>query len=121
MYYAPRHAAARRSRPLRNRVTGVAIAGSATFVAGVGLSAPALAAGSPWDVVASCESGGSWTINTGNGYYGGLQFDSGTWLSNGGGQYAARADLASREQQIAVANVVYAARGLSPWGCASAA
>ncbi len=74
-----------------------------------------------WDRIAQCESGGNWAINTGNGYYGGLQFDSGTWLANGGGTYAARADLASRLQQIAVANVVYAARGLSPWGCASAA
>jgi resuscitation-promoting factor RpfB len=74
-----------------------------------------------WDRIAACESGGNWSINTGNGYYGGLQFDSGTWLANGGGKYAARADLATRLQQIAVANVVYAARGLSPWGCASAA
>ena len=77
--------------------------------------------GAMWDRIAQCESGGNWAINTGNGYYGGLQFDSGTWLANGGGAYAARADLASRLQQIAVANVVYAARGLSPWGCASAA
>jgi len=74
-----------------------------------------------WDRIAQCESGGNWSINTGNGYYGGLQFDSGTWLSNGGGQYAARADLATRLEQIAVANTVYASRGLSPWGCASAA
>ncbi len=74
-----------------------------------------------WDRIAQCESGGNWSINTGNGYYGGLQFGSGTWLSNGGGQYAARADLATRLEQIAVANTVYASRGLSPWGCASAA
>jgi len=74
-----------------------------------------------WDRIAQCESGGNWSINTGNGYYGGLQFDSGTWLANGGGTYAPRADLASRTQQIAVANKVYASRGLSPWGCASAA
>jgi len=86
-------------------------------------SAPAGSAANAamWDRIAACESGGNWAINTGNGYYGGLQFDSGTWLANGGGTYAARADLASRLQQIAVANVVYAARGLSPWGCASAA
>lgn len=90
-------------------------------------AAPATAGGGStvnaamWDRIAACESGGNWSTNTGNGYYGGLQFDSGTWLSNGGGQYAARADLASREQQIAVANVVYASRGLQPWGCASAA
>ena len=63
----------------------------------------------------SCESGGNWHINTGNGFYGGLQFDSGTWLANGGGAYAPRADLATREQQIAVANRLYAARGSSPW------
>ena len=68
-----------------------------------------------WDAVAACESGGNWHINTGNGFYGGLQFDYGTWLSNGGGAYAPRADLASREQQIAVASRLYAARGSSPW------
>jgi uncharacterized protein YabE (DUF348 family) len=76
---------------------------------------PSDTSGLNWDAVASCESGGNWSINTGNGYYGGLQFDSGTWLSNGGGAYAPRADLASREQQIAVANRIYASRGSSPW------
>jgi uncharacterized protein YabE (DUF348 family) len=68
-----------------------------------------------WDAVAACESGGNWAINTGNGFYGGLQFDSGTWLSNGGGAYAPRADLASRDQQIAIATKLYDARGSSPW------
>jgi resuscitation-promoting factor RpfB len=68
-----------------------------------------------WDAVAACESGGNWHINTGNGFYGGLQFDSGTWLANGGGSYASRADLASREAQIAVATRLYNARGASPW------
>jgi uncharacterized protein YabE (DUF348 family) len=77
--------------------------------------------GSMWDRVAQCESGGNWAINTGNGYYGGLQFDSQTWLGNGGGAFAPRADLASRTQQIAIANKVYAARGLAPWGCGWAA
>jgi uncharacterized protein YabE (DUF348 family) len=71
--------------------------------------------GLDWDAVAACESGGNWHINTGNGFYGGLQFDQGTWASNGGLAYAPRADLASREQQIAVANRLYAARGSSPW------
>jgi uncharacterized protein YabE (DUF348 family) len=74
-----------------------------------------------WDRIAACESGGNWAINTGNGYYGGLQFDNQTWQGAGGGQYAPRADLASRTQQIAVANKVYADRGLSPWGCGWAA
>ena len=68
-----------------------------------------------WDAVAQCESGGNWHINTGNGFYGGLQFDYSTWLSNGGGAYAERADLATREQQIAIATKVYNARGSSPW------
>ena len=90
----------------------------ATTTSGGGIN---LAHAAMWDRIAACESGGDWSINTGNGYYGGLQFDSGTWLSNGGGDFAPRADLASREQQITVANRVYAARGLSPWGCAGAA
>ncbi|WP_375486883.1 transglycosylase family protein [uncultured Jatrophihabitans sp.] len=68
-----------------------------------------------WDAVASCESGGNWHINTGNGFYGGLQFDIGTWDSNGGGQYASRPDLASRDQQISVATTLYNKRGSSPW------
>ena len=67
---------------------------------GGGASPPANTSGLNWDAVAACESGGNWHINTGNGFYGGLQFDSGTWLSNGGGAYAQRADLATREQQI---------------------
>jgi uncharacterized protein YabE (DUF348 family) len=77
--------------------------------------------GAMWDRIAQCESGGNWAINTGNGYFGGLQFDSQTWLGNGGGAFAPRADLASRTQQIAIANKVYAARGLAPWGCGWAA
>ncbi|WP_328823371.1 resuscitation-promoting factor [Metallococcus carri] len=74
-----------------------------------------------WDRIAQCESGGNWSINTGNGYYGGLQFDAGTWLANGGGRFAPRADLASRAQQITIANHLYDQAGLGPWGCASAA
>ena len=74
-------------------------------------AAPAPAAstsGLNWDAVAACESGGNWAINTGNGYYGGLQFNISTWMSNGGGAYAPRADLATREQQIAIATKLYA-------------
>jgi uncharacterized protein YabE (DUF348 family) len=76
---------------------------------------PLLNNGLNWDAVAQCESGGNWQINTGNGFYGGLQFDYSTWLSNGGGAYASRADLATREQQIAVATRLYNSRGSSPW------
>jgi uncharacterized protein YabE (DUF348 family) len=87
----------------------------ATGGSNTGATPPANTSGLNWDAVAACESGGNWAINTGNGFYGGLQFDSGTWLSNGGGAYAPRADLASREQQIAIATKLYNARGASPW------
>jgi len=95
-------------------VTAAAIAPVVTTgsTAGLDLSNAAM-----WDKVAQCESGGNWHINTGNGYYGGLQFASATWLGHGGGQFAPRADLASREQQITVANRIYATSGLSQWGC----
>jgi hypothetical protein len=66
---------------------------------------------SGWDRVAECESGGSWSTNTGNGFYGGLQFTSSTWLAAGGGRYASRADYATREQQIAIASTL----ALSNW------
>ncbi len=80
-----------------------------------------LANAAMWDRIAQCESTGNWSINSGNGYYGGLQFDIQTWLGAGGGDFAQRADLASRGEQITVANRVKAQRGLSPWGCAHAA
>lgn len=70
---------------------------------------------STWDKVAQCESGGDWSINTGNGYYGGLQFTPGTWASAGGKAYASRADLATRAQQIAVAERVLATQGPGAW------
>ncbi|WP_305058963.1 resuscitation-promoting factor [Actinomycetospora soli] len=72
---------------------------------------PAIGSTAKWDRMAKCEAGGDWNINTGNGYYGGLQFDRQTWNAYGGGQYAPRADLASREEQIAVAEKVRDARG----------
>jgi uncharacterized protein YabE (DUF348 family) len=91
---------------------------SAGNVSGAGIN---LANAAMWDRIAKCESGGNWHINTGNGYYGGLQFAYSTWLSNGGADFASRADLASRAEQITVANRLYAKAGLSPWGCAWAA
>ncbi|MFJ9772367.1 transglycosylase family protein [Kitasatospora sp. NPDC101157] len=68
-----------------------------------------------WDRVAACESSGNWHINSGNGYYGGLQFDQPTWREYGGLAYAPRADLAGREEQMAVAQHLADRRGLSPW------
>lgn len=80
-----------------------------------GAAAPAVADGSVWDSIAQCESGGNWAINTGNGYQGGLQFSPSTWQAYGGGEYAASADGATREQQIAVAEKVQAAQGWGAW------
>jgi hypothetical protein len=74
--------------------------------------------GGIWDRIAQCESTGRWNVNTGNGYYGGLQFNQATWKSAGGLQYAARADLATKQQQIAVAENLRSKRGLQPWECA---
>ncbi|WP_279637914.1 transglycosylase family protein [Streptomyces albidochromogenes] len=68
-----------------------------------------------WESIAACESNGRWNINTGNGYYGGLQFAPSTWRAYGGHHYAPRADLATRSQQIAVATRVAQDRGLSAW------
>lgn len=65
-----------------------------------------------WDAVSRCESGGNWAINTGNGYYGGVQFDQSTWERQGGLRYARRADLATREEQIAIAEVTSGTPGL---------
>ncbi|MEU8639956.1 transglycosylase family protein [Amycolatopsis sp. NPDC048633] len=72
---------------------------------------PAIGDASSWDRIAKCESGGNWATNTGNGYYGGLQFDKRTWDAYGGDQYANLPHQASREQQIAVAEKVRDARG----------
>ncbi|MET8178116.1 transglycosylase family protein [Streptomyces sp. NPDC005336] len=68
-----------------------------------------------WDKVAQCESGGNWSINTGNGYYGGLQFSQHTWEAFGGTAYAARADLASKSEQIRVAEAVLGRQGPGAW------
>ncbi|MCJ1678947.1 LysM peptidoglycan-binding domain-containing protein [Streptomyces sp. APSN-46.1] len=91
-------------------------------VAGVAVAAPLMAAGtasaataSEWDRVAACESGGNWSINTGNGYYGGLQFSSSTWAAYGGKAYAAQANKATKSQQIAIAEKVLKGQGKGAW------
>ncbi|MBT2480570.1 transglycosylase family protein [Streptomyces sp. ISL-94] len=91
-------------------------------VAGVAVAAPLMAAGSAgaatvseWDRVAQCEAGGNWAINTGNGYYGGLQFSSSTWAAYGGKAYAAQANQASKSQQIAIAEKVLKGQGKGAW------
>lgn len=89
--------------------------GTKTSANGVGIN---LARAAMWDKIAKCESGGNWSINTGNGYYGGLQFNLSAWNSNGGRDFAAYPHKASRAQQITVANRYYAKAGTSPWSCA---
>ncbi|MEW1908467.1 transglycosylase family protein [Kitasatospora sp. NPDC085895] len=97
--------------------TGLWTATTATGHAAPGAPAAGSTAvhGVDWDRIAACESGGRWQADTGNGYYGGLQFDRATWRANGGTAYAPRPDLATREQQIAVAEHLAARRGLTPW------
>ncbi|MDK8306484.1 transglycosylase family protein [Corynebacterium imitans] len=85
-----------------------------------GAAAPAVAGGSVWDSIAQCESGGDWSINTGNGYHGGLQFNPGTWAAYGGTAYAPTADQATREQQIAIAEKTQAAQGWGAWPACTA-
>ncbi|MEU6405106.1 transglycosylase family protein [Streptomyces sp. NPDC046985] len=91
---------------------------SATLTAGPAAVAHASGALSPnWDAIAACESSGDWRANTGNGYYGGLQFRQSSWVAAGGRRYAPRADLASRAEQIAVARRLAVLQGMSAWGC----
>ncbi|MER6025741.1 transglycosylase family protein [Streptomyces sp. NPDC001851] len=107
----------RRYQPNRiNRASLTVTAG------GAGLAIPLVAAAtadaadaSTWNKVAACESSGDWSINTGNGYYGGLQFTQSTWEAYGGTRYAPRADLATRGQQIAVAERVLGGQGPGAW------
>ncbi|WP_048423974.1 transglycosylase family protein, partial [Mycolicibacterium obuense] len=92
-------------------VTGAVIGGGSLALAGTA----GAATDSEWDRVASCESGGNWAINTGNGYQGGLQFSPGTWSGHGGGEFAPAAHLATKDEQIAVAERVLATQGKGAW------
>lgn len=114
MRYTPKHAAPKK-QAIRRRMTVSVVAGIATLAAGLAAAAPAEADARVWDKVAQCESGGNWSINTGNGYYGGLQFSSSTWKGYGGGAYASRADRATRLEQIAIARRVLDGQGPGAW------
>jgi hypothetical protein len=97
-------------------VAKIAVTSAVLSGASIGLAAAAQAASdSEWETVAACESSGNWAINTGNGYHGGLQFAPSTWLGYGGGQFASAAHLATREQQIAIAEKVLAGQGRGAW------
>jgi len=91
--------------------TGAVIGGGSLALAGQA----GAATDGEWDTVASCESGGNWAINTGNGYHGGLQFSPSTWSGHGGGEFAPSAYLATKEEQIAVAERVLASQGKGAW------
>src|SRR4051812_13017481 len=107
----------RRYQPNRiNRASLTVTAG------GAGMALPLLGTGvaeaadvDTWDKVAACESSDNWDINTGNGYYGGLQFTQSTWEAFGGTRYAPRADLATKDQQIAIAEKVLDGQGPGAW------
>jgi resuscitation-promoting factor RpfA len=97
-------------------VAKVAFTGAVIGSGGLALAGHANAAtDGEWDRVAACESGGNWAINTGNGYQGGVQFSPSTWRSHGGGEFAPAANLATKEQQIAVAERVLATQGRGAW------
>lgn len=119
-----RHRVPKRSHSaLRGGLTkSAAVASAAVAVPALALGgAPAHAAtGSTWNQLSKCESGGNWHINTGNGFYGGLQFSASTWKAFGGGKYAPRADQASKSEQISVAEKVLDAQGWGAWpSCSS--
>lgn len=101
--------------PVANVVISPARDGLVRIGAKPGTEVPPVAQGATWDALASCEAGGNWAINTGNGFYGGVQFDQNTWERNGGLRYAQRADLATREEQIAIAEMTRARQGWGAW------
>jgi resuscitation-promoting factor RpfA len=110
-----RHRAPTTGSKLRRRAATVAATAGVAAVAPLLASAPAHADSVNWDAIAQCESGNNWSINTGNGFYGGLQFTQGTWNAYGGGNYASTANQASRSQQIAVAEKVLQGQGIGAW------
>jgi len=108
-----KHAASRHSLT-RRAVAGAAIAGAAVAVP-LAMAGSASADSVNWTAIANCESSGNWAADTGNGFYGGLQFTESTWLAYGGGQYAQYANEASEADQIAVAEKVLAGQGIGAW------
>ena len=100
---------------MRKTITAAAAVGGIAAAALASAGAAQAATPAQWDKLAKCEAGGNWGINTGNGFYGGLQFSASTWRAYGGGVYAATADKATREEQISVAQRVAAAQGWNAW------
>ncbi|OEU87562.1 hypothetical protein DB35_26430 [Streptomyces abyssalis] len=112
----------RRPRQAPNFVVAAGVTGAGLAIPLLGATAASAADNTTWDAVAECESGELWSANEDNGYYGGLQMDQETWEEHGGTEYAGRPDLASRDQQITVAERVLDAEGAEQFGdCARAA
>ena len=109
-----KHARISRVRQHARLAFGLTAAGVAGTAALMGPASPAQASVN-WDAIAQCESGGNWSINTGNGYYGGLQFSRSTWKAHGGGKYAGTANQASKSEQIRIAEKVVRGQGLGAW------
>ncbi|WP_405480603.1 transglycosylase family protein [Streptomyces sp. NBC_00009] len=105
----------RRPRQAPALLVAAGVAGSAIAIPLLGATSASAASTATWDKLAECESGGSWSADPGNGYYGGLQFSQETWEDYGGLDFAPRADQASRSQQIAVAEKVLADQGPRAW------
>ncbi|MEV6698222.1 transglycosylase family protein [Streptomyces sp. NPDC051453] len=105
----------RRPRQAPALIVAAGVAGSAIAIPLLGATSASAASTATWDKLAECESGGSWSADPGNGYYGGLQFSQETWENYGGLDFAPRADQASRSQQIAVAEKVLADQGPRAW------
>lgn len=105
----------RRPRQAPAIVVAAGVTGSAIAIPLLGAAGAHAADASTWDRVAECESGGMWSADLSNGFYGGLQFSQEVWKSYGGDSYAPRADLASRSQQIAVAEKVLDDQGPKAW------
>ena len=118
MAYQARHRA-----PKRRQARRVAVAAATALAVTAPVSSSVLSADAAstrtWNRLAQCESGGNWHINTGNGYYGGLQFSASTWRAYGGGAFASRADLASKDEQITVAERVLRGQGWGAWPACS--
>ncbi|MER5829423.1 transglycosylase family protein [Streptomyces sp. NPDC002130] len=105
----------RRPRQAPALLVAAGVTGSAIAIPLLGASGASAADGTTWDRVADCETGGAWSENSGNGYYGGLQLSQEDWENHGGLDYAASPDLASRSQQIAVAERILADQGVGAW------
>lgn len=117
MLFSSKSGKAKHRRPSKavRYATLAGITGAAVAAPLIGATSASAATTAEWDAVAQCESGGNWSINTGNGYTGGLQFSASTWAAYGGTAFASSADQASKAQQIQIAEKVLAGQGKGAW------